>query len=85
MTALQEYDLEFKLATIIKEQQLCNLMVEIQNNEDDDWENEAELQMVDMCVLSLQLWSLGTKIRYITFDRDIYLNNGILNKEENFV
>ena len=43
MTALQEYDLEFKLATIIKGKGLCKLMAESQNSEDDDLENEYEL------------------------------------------
>ena len=49
VTALQEYDLEFKPATIIKGQGICKLMDEIQNNEDDGWENEADLHMIDMC------------------------------------
>ena len=34
VTALQEYDLEFKPATIIKGQGFCKLMDESQNNED---------------------------------------------------
>ena len=49
VTALQEYDLEFKPATIIKGQGLCKLMAKSQNNEDDDWENEVGLHMIDMC------------------------------------
>ena len=49
VTSLQEYDLEFKPATIIKGQGICKLMVESQDNEDDDWENEVELHMIDMC------------------------------------
>ena len=40
MTMLQEYDLEFKLATIIKGKGTCKLMTEGQNDEDDDWGNE---------------------------------------------
>ena len=48
MTTLQEYDLEFKPTTIIKGQGLCNLMVEGWNNEDDDWENELELHIIDI-------------------------------------
>ena len=51
VTALQEYDLEFKLATIIKGQGLCKLMDESQNNEYNSWDNEAELHMVDVCPL----------------------------------
>ena len=46
---MQEYILEFKPATIIKGQGICKLMVESQDNEDDDWENEVELHMIDMC------------------------------------
>ena len=34
VTALQEYDLEFKPTTIIKGQGLCKLIFESQNNED---------------------------------------------------
>ena len=58
MTSLQEYDLEFKPATIIKGQGLCKLMDEIQNNEDDDWKNEAKLHMIDMCPIftALESW-----------------------------
>ena len=46
---LQEYDLEFKPANIIKEQGICKLMDESQKNEDDDWKNEVELHIIDMC------------------------------------
>ena len=52
VTTLQEYDLEFKLATIIKGKWICKLMVESQDNEDNDWEHEAELDMIDMCPVS---------------------------------
>ena len=48
VTALQEYDLEFKPATIIKGKGLFKLMAESQD-EDDDRKNEAELHMIDMC------------------------------------
>ena len=51
MTALQEYDLEFKLVAIVKGQGLCKLMAEGQNNEDHSWDNEVELHMVDVCPL----------------------------------
>ena len=51
MTTLQEYDLEFKPATIVKGQGLCKLMVEGQNNEYISWDNEVELHMVDVCPL----------------------------------
>ena len=58
VTALQEYDLEFKLATIFKGKGLCKLMTESQNNEDNNWENEAELHIVDVCPLftALESW-----------------------------
>ena len=49
--ALQEYDLEFKPATIIKGKELCKLMAESQNGEENDWENEAEVHMIDMCAI----------------------------------
>ena len=51
MTSLQEYDLEFERATIIKGQGFCKLMAESQNNEDNSWDNEVELHMVDVCPL----------------------------------
>src|SRR5713226_7436944 len=59
VTALQEYDLEFKPATIIKGQGLCKLMTEGQNNEYSSWDNEDELHMVDVCPLFIALdsWS----------------------------
>ena len=59
MTALQEYDLEFKPATIIKGQGMCKLTTESHTNEDCDWENEADLNMIDMYVLYLFLLNLG--------------------------
>ena len=43
VTALQEYDLEFKQATIVKGQGRCKLMTGGQNNEDNSWDNEADL------------------------------------------
>ena len=49
MTALQEYDLEFKPASIIKGQGLCKLIAEGHNDEECDWENEAKLNMIDVC------------------------------------
>ena len=51
LTTLQEYDLEFKPAAIVKGQGLCKLMTEGQNNEESSWDNEAELHMVDVCPL----------------------------------
>ena len=75
MTPLQEYDLEFKPVTIIKGQVLCKLMPEIQDNEDDDWENEAELHMIDMCPIFIAPESWYTISR-----KGIFLNTGISNK-----
>ena len=51
VTALQEYDLEFKPASIVKGQGLCKLMTESKDNEEQDWENEAELHLMDVCPL----------------------------------
>ena len=51
VTALQEYDLKFKPASIVKGQGLCKLMTEGKNNEENSWDNEAELHMVDACPL----------------------------------
>ena len=51
VTTLQEYDLEFKPATIVKGKWLCKLMAKSQDNEDNNWYNEFELHMVDVCPL----------------------------------
>ena len=58
VTTLQEYNLEFKSATIVKGKGLCKLMAESQDNEDNNWDNEAELHMVDVCPLftTLESW-----------------------------
>ena len=49
MTTLHEYDLQIKPSTIIKGQGLCNFLMEGHANEDCDWENEMELNMIDVC------------------------------------
>ena len=49
VTALQEYNLDFKPTSIIKGQGLCKLMAESQNGEVNYWENEVEVHMIDMC------------------------------------
>ena len=49
--ALQEYDLEFKPASIVKGQGLCKLMTKRRNNEEQAWEDEAELHIMDVCPL----------------------------------
>ena len=51
VTALQEYDLEFKLASIVKGQGLCKLMTESKDNEEHEWRGEAELHLMDACPL----------------------------------
>ena len=58
MTALQEYDLEFKPASIVKGQGLCKLMTVTKDNEENDWEDEAELHLMDVCPLftALDSW-----------------------------
>ena len=73
MTALQEYDLEFEPTSIVKGQRLCKLMTEGQNNEENNWDNEGELHMVDICPLftALDSWY---------WDLVHYLQNGYLSK-----
>ena len=51
VTDLQEYDLKFKPASIVKGQGLCKLMAEGKDNEENSQDNEAELHMVDVCPL----------------------------------
>ena len=51
VTALKEYDLEFKPASIVKGQGLCKLMTENRNKEESAWEDEAELHLAEMCHL----------------------------------
>ena len=55
--ALQEYDLEFKPASIVKGKVLCKLMTESRNNEEHAWEDEAELHLMDVCPLFIALES----------------------------
>ena len=56
--ALQDYDLEFKPASIVKGQGFCKLMTESKDNEEHDWEDEAELHLMDVCPLftALDSW-----------------------------
>ena len=49
VTSLQEYDLEFKPATIVKGQGLCKLMTGKTNDEEQAWEDEADLHVTDVC------------------------------------
>ena len=51
VTALQEYDLKFKPASIVKGQGLYKLMTESGNNNEHAWEDEAELHLMDVCPL----------------------------------
>ena len=51
VTTLQEYDLEFRTASIVKGKWLCKLMTENGNNEEHAWEDEAELHY-DGCMTS---------------------------------
>ena len=51
MTTLQEYDLEFKPAIIIKGQGLCELIEDRQTNKDPDWENEVRVNLIDVCAI----------------------------------
>ena len=76
MTVLQEYDLEFKPYTIIKFQGLCNFLVKSHANEYHDWENEVELNLIDVCPIFtiLESW-----YRYLVHD----LQQGHLPKHWN--
>ena len=58
VTALQEYDLEFKPASMVKGQGLCKLMTKNGNHEEHAWEDEAELHLMDVCPLftALESW-----------------------------
>ena len=49
MTSLQEYDLKFRPDTIIKVQGLCKLIAKNHTGEDSEWENEAEVNFIDVC------------------------------------
>ena len=51
VTTLQEYDIEFKPTCIVKGKGLCKLMAEGKNNEENNWDNEVELHMMDVCPL----------------------------------
>ena len=51
VTALQEFDLEFKPAAIVKGKGLCKLMTESKGNEKHDWEDKAQLHLMDACPL----------------------------------
>ena len=51
VTALQEYNLEFKPASIVKGQGLCKQMTKNEKNEEHAWEDEAELHVMEVCPL----------------------------------
>ena len=50
--------MEFKPATIIKGQGICRLIDKGHTNEYCDWENEAQLNMIDVCPIftALEYW-----------------------------
>ena len=49
--ALQEYDLKFRPASIVKWQGLCKLMTKNRNNEEHAQQDKAELHWMDVCPL----------------------------------
>ena len=54
-----------------------------QDNEDDDWENEVELHMIDMChIFTAQ--NLCTEIWCIVSSKDIFHNIGTPSREWHF-
>ena len=57
VTYLQEYDLKFKPTSIVKGQILCKIMIESKDNEENNWENEDELHLMDVCPLFIALES----------------------------
>ena len=59
-------------------------MVESKDNEEQDWEDEVELHMMDVCPLFTTPDSCYQTL-YITFKRDYYRNIGIRSKEEHYV
>ena len=81
VTALQEYDLKFKPASIVKGQGLCRLMTENRNNEEHVWEDEAELHLMDVCPLftALESWYRDL-VHYL--QTGSLPEIGILSKEE---
>ena len=58
VTALQEYELKFKPAIIIKGQGLCKLMADNKTDKDPDWENEDGVNLIDVCPIftALESW-----------------------------
>ena len=73
MTALQEYDLEFKPATIIKVQGLCKLIAENHTDKDYEWENELEVNLIDVCPIFTALESWYRDMVY--YIQQVYLLN----------
>ena len=49
VNALQDYDLEFKPAIIIKGKGLCKLIEDNQTDKDLFWENEVVVNLIDVC------------------------------------
>ena len=58
-------------------------MAEGKDNEENSWDNEAELHMVDVCPL-FRLQIHGTETFFITFRKDIFQNIGIPNNKEHY-
>ena len=55
---------------------MCELMDEGQTNEDDDWENEVKLHMIDIC-------PIFTAPEYCYIDLVHYLQQGYLPEKWN--
>ena len=61
-------------------------MTESKDNEEHDWEDEAELHLMDVCPLFTSLDSTPSiETLCITFKQDCYQNIGILSKEEHCI
>ena len=66
VATLHEHDLEFKPTTIIKGQGLCKFLAECHTNEYHDWENEAELNIIDVCPIFINPKSwYGDLVHYL--------------------
>jgi hypothetical protein len=67
MAVVQEFDLDIKLAKLVKGQGLCKLVVEAQDqvNEDPEWENELELWCGEASYVSPGQESWYEKLNYL--------------------
>jgi hypothetical protein len=67
MEVVHEFDLDIKPAKLVKEQGLCKLVIEAQDqvNEDPGWENELKLWCSEALYVSPGLESWYGKLTYL--------------------